>query len=164
MVKERKYRMIDGTQICSEPKRIGYCWCDLHQGFINKRLLDEHECISKGCQFFEKFNESEYWKRKAVLKQKRQEGKMLKKQIEIIGDSILNDFDEYAKDNNEFAALSVEYRDNKYIVRCASINTIPFADFKRNLSLKYGVKIELIFIQNTYNFRKQLIEDKKRRR
>lgn len=164
MAKERKYRMIDGTQICSESKRVGYCWCDLHPGFINKRLLDEHECVSKGCTFFEKFVESEYWKRKLDLKEKRQEGKLLKKQIEKTGNSILNEINEYTKNNDEFAALNIEYGDNKYIVRCASIGTISLSTFKRELSLKYGVKIEFVFIQNTYNFRKQLIENKKNRR
>ena len=65
MGKRRIPKMIDGTQLCKESKRVGYCWCSLHPGYINKRLIGEHDCLNKKCPFFEMLDRnSTYWDKK----------------------------------------------------------------------------------------------------
>ena len=46
----------------SEKRRIGYCRNKAHKGFITSATLGEHKCLEKGCTYFQRFEDSQYWK------------------------------------------------------------------------------------------------------
>ena len=56
--KKRTYYNIDGTR-SETTKRVGFCNNDLHKGYLTKKLMDEHQCIEKGCHYFIKEKERE---------------------------------------------------------------------------------------------------------
>lgn len=45
----------------SEKRRIGYCRNKAHKGFITSATLGEHKCLEKGCTYFQRFEDSQYW-------------------------------------------------------------------------------------------------------
>lgn len=63
------WKGIDGS-IIEESKKLAFCICDKHKGYLNKRLLDEHECLKKNCRFLKKL-EHPYWVQRNVAKQKK---------------------------------------------------------------------------------------------
>lgn len=154
--------MINGTRLCREDRRIGYCHCKLHEGFISKKLHDEHQCNEKGCHYFEKFEDAPYWKIKEQQKQDRFDGKQLKKQIEELKTAIYNDVVLWTYKISDFAILSVDFNDNTYIIRCATLRSVNLSHILRKIHEKYGVKTKVVFIENTYYFRKNIIETKRR--
>lgn len=81
---KRIYKMVDGSQMCSEKRRLGYCWCDAHYGFLSKRLLDEHECLKKRCPFLEKFKSHGFWINREMVTEKRERKKIIASEQEKI--------------------------------------------------------------------------------
>lgn len=76
-------RFIDGVyRHVSNDAVLGYCNNSLHKGFLNKKVMDEHQCIDKKCRFFDKNQSSSFWlsieKRKDERKKGLQEKKMQK--------------------------------------------------------------------------------------
>lgn len=73
------YRYIDKVYRDNDTP-CGYCHCDAHRGWLNVKLMKSHKCITKQCQFFEKYEKHEYWqkqeKRKQLRKQKKQQTKI----------------------------------------------------------------------------------------
>lgn len=49
---------------------VGFCHCKLHTGHLLKSTMKEHECISKQCPFFNKFEDYPYWVEKENHKKK----------------------------------------------------------------------------------------------
>lgn len=39
----------------------GYCHCDRHRGYLSVKLIKKHKCLSKNCEFFEKYSNHPYW-------------------------------------------------------------------------------------------------------
>lgn len=54
---------------------VGYCWCDLHKGYLMVPHLKKHDCIGKGCVWFQPnpnhpfLGEKEFSKSKRKLRQ-----------------------------------------------------------------------------------------------
>ena len=160
MSKERKYRMINGAPLCAPERQVGYCWCELHPGYLHKHLMDEHQCVERKCEHFEKFKESEYWKRKAKIKEDRIAGKLEKKRIEQLCASIYQEFANIFVNNSNIAILNVEHLNGTYIARLVTIGHEGTSDIVREIERKYQVKIKVVYVQNTYEFRKELIQKK----
>ena len=64
------------------PAIVGYCHNEEHKGIITVSIMQEHDCISKGCHYFERFEDYPYWKKynnreeqKKFLKLKQQRKK-----------------------------------------------------------------------------------------
>jgi hypothetical protein len=63
------------TVACGGPAFInicnvaGYCHCAQHRGFVTQSVLEGHDCINKGCNYFEKLDESPFWKIKQLHEQ-----------------------------------------------------------------------------------------------
>lgn len=78
--KIRTFKRIDGIYApFSKNELVGYCHCDIHKGSLSSNDMEKHQCISKGCCHFEKYEEFPYWQRKkrhdenvAAFKRKRQ--------------------------------------------------------------------------------------------
>lgn len=66
------YKLIDNN--ISRKMPVGYCYCSLHQGYINTRLLKQHKCLQKSqkgyCNFLKINKEHPYIKEKLGNKQK----------------------------------------------------------------------------------------------
>lgn len=55
---------------------VGFCHCKVHTGHLLKSTMKKHECISKQCPFFHKFEDYPYWvgkenRKKEIEKQKK---------------------------------------------------------------------------------------------
>ena len=148
--KRRIPKMIDGTQLCKEEKRVGYCWCAQHYGYINKRLILEHDCINKKCQFFEKLDRnSKYWD----AKKERDEGKNKKQREKDLLDFIRKLAIEETIDYD--CAISSVIRDGKNIkILIATLEYINFHEITSTISEivrnEMGVETHIVFqkIQN----------------
>ena len=160
MSRKRIYRMINGAPLCAQSKLVGYCWCDIHPGYLHKHLIDEHQCIERHCEYFEKFKNSEYWQRKAKIKENRKAAKLEKKYIEQICQSINQDLKTIFANNSNIAFLNIEYANGVYVARFVTIGFEGTYDIVQSIAQKYKVKIKISYIQNTYKFRKELIKKK----
>lgn len=158
---KRTFRMIDGSQLCNPENQVGYCWCDLHPGFLSKSLLKQHECCERECRHFEKFVDAPYWQRKQELKEKLLEAKKRARYIKLTSEALANDINKMLENNMNMALLGVEHSDQVYILRFVCIDRCDTHDLLWHLSKKYKVRIKTRFIQNTYEFRKQLLEQKR---
>ena len=72
--KWRAYTTIDGNA-CKEEQRIGYCWSEIHRGYLTVRLMKEHQCCERNCRHFQKYEDAQYWKQK----EKRKSESIIKK-------------------------------------------------------------------------------------
>lgn len=64
--------MIDGTyRSIAVPNLVGCCYSRKHRGYLDKSLCEQHQCASKGCKCFRKFEDFPYWiKQKTIQKDK----------------------------------------------------------------------------------------------
>ena len=150
---KRVYKLIDGAPLCERTRQVGYCWCDLHPGFLTTPLLKSHECLQKGCPFLERFEDKDFWKQRAKTKESKNKNKAKNK----LKDVILDRFRELTSELENFAVCSVELSGNLYTVRCVKIHSLDIADVIKTVSQEFGVKIRVVYIQNTFNARRELI-------
>ena len=80
-------KLITGDRLyISKKSVVGYCHFSEHKGSITKTLLKKHECVAKGCHYFEKYKDNPYWKgveQAQAAKQKRREtARRIKKEEE----------------------------------------------------------------------------------
>ena len=86
-------RLIDGNFTPSDsPRIIGFCHNSMHRGLLTVQLMKSHECITKECHYFEKYETSPYWlncerskKRIAAKKEaaKRRKEKALRREASV---------------------------------------------------------------------------------
>lgn len=50
-------------------KAIGYCHSGQHQGFMSEKMLKQHGCLSKQCPYLQKYEDKEFWIRRAEIKE-----------------------------------------------------------------------------------------------
>lgn len=66
-------RLIDGAYVGMYRKNIvGCCHCATHPGKLTKHLMLEHNCVQKGCWYFEKYDCASYWRGKQLRKQAKE--------------------------------------------------------------------------------------------
>lgn len=51
------------VEILDLDKIIGYCHNKIHCGAVTKNIIKTHECLSKQCRYFEKYEDAPYWSR-----------------------------------------------------------------------------------------------------
>lgn len=44
---------------------LGYCWSPEHRGYLTKKAIDQHGCLEKNCNRFEKRNDK-YWNERKI--------------------------------------------------------------------------------------------------
>lgn len=71
-VKIRRVALVDGI-FRSVPIRslVGICHYSLHEGYLDAELFKKHDCIAKGCVFFEKLEEYPYWVHQENIERKK---------------------------------------------------------------------------------------------
>ena len=63
-----KLPLIDGTYRSVAVKNIaGTCHNNIHKGYLDIKLLMQHDCINKKCHFLEKFEDYPFWINQANL-------------------------------------------------------------------------------------------------
>ncbi|MBE6529181.1 MAG: hypothetical protein E7680_01070 [Ruminococcaceae bacterium] len=82
----RTVQMLGGAYATVDtPAIVGFCHHADHKGIVTVTIMNEHDCIAKGCHYFEKFEEYPFWKRyhrKQELKQLFAEKKARRKEDE----------------------------------------------------------------------------------
>lgn len=67
LAKNKQYKtvkLVGGyVEILDSDKIIGYCHNKIHCGALTKNIIKTHECLSKQCRHFEKYEGSPYWSR-----------------------------------------------------------------------------------------------------
>ena len=61
-------------------KAVGYCHSGQHQGFMSEKMIKSHKCLAKNCPYLEKYENAEFWIRRAQIK----ELKKLRKEAERV--------------------------------------------------------------------------------
>ncbi len=55
-------KLLTGERLLISKKAVvGYCHFSEHKGSITKTILKTHECVTKGCHYFEKYTDNPYW-------------------------------------------------------------------------------------------------------
>ncbi|MBE6776052.1 MAG: hypothetical protein E7543_07680 [Ruminococcaceae bacterium] len=89
----RLVKLIGGDfAMIDTPAIVGYCHNEEHKGIVTVTIMQEHDCISKGCHYFERFEDYPYWKKynnreeqKKFLKLKQQrKNEKLKAREEVL--------------------------------------------------------------------------------
>lgn len=63
-----KLPLVDGTYRSVAVKNIaGTCHNNIHKGYLDIKLLMQHDCINKKCHFLEKFEDYPFWINQANL-------------------------------------------------------------------------------------------------
>lgn len=152
--RQRRYRLVSGAELCKEEKLIGYCWYKLHPGFLTAKIMKQHECLKKSCPFFEPFEEHPYLVRKRKIKERR----AIAKERRLKCEQILNRFRELTAHKESFAVCRCEPQEGYYRLTCVALKQTDLRKEIRILGREQQIKISVCFINNTYAFRKMLLE------
>ncbi len=81
-----KLKLISGEYLLVKTDSVvGYCHCSEHRGYITKKYLKTHDCVRKGCHYFEK-RDNPYWtnieQKKAAEQRKKENARRLKDEEE----------------------------------------------------------------------------------
>ena len=71
------YINIDGDYTKKQP--VGYCFCELHRGYLTTNELKTHKCISKECPHLFKNTNHQYWAEQENLLLKKRYYRMINK-------------------------------------------------------------------------------------
>ena len=90
--------LIDGSYRSVAVKSIvGMCRNNIHRGYLNIDLLEQHDCIKKDCPFLEKFEDYPFWVKqdriantKAIQKKKRENSRLKLERAKAISDDKMN--------------------------------------------------------------------------
>ena len=152
-VKQRFYRMVDGSTLCNLENRVGYCWSISHPGFLSKRLVKVHRCVEKNCANLERF-ERPFW----VNLEKPKEFKVKSQKMKVrLEKEILNLFRALTVDIEQFAVCSVYHENDCYIVQYVALDFVNLALPLKHLKNCFKVKIRLKPIKAPYKKRKEII-------
>ena len=117
---------------------VGCCHNLLHPGKLTKRLLTQHDCLGKNCNYFEKYEDAGYWKecdRKKEQKQAARELKRMKREREAAADAELQSLAELFQSYIDDAGYAMRIvridteRTDRY--RVFYVSEYPFADGNR---------------------------------
>ena len=62
---------------------IGFCHSKEHKGYITKEILKEHDCLGKGCHYFQIFEDNKYWENYCNVRKKKKLRKYYAKHKDI---------------------------------------------------------------------------------
>lgn len=162
--KWRIYTDIEG-KTCNPEQRVGYCWSETHRGYLTLPLMQQHECIEKGCKHFQKYEDSLYWKKKEEKKAQKQQRKEQEKAREQKLQEILNITRALTEEDNDFFPISVKKGEglyqHQYIVRFVKFAWVDIAYYVKLFKERCGVSIYLEEIKTTYDMKLQILSAQK---
>ena len=152
-------RTITGNE-CANTKCVGFCWNEVHRGYLTKKQMEQHQCLEKNCHRFEKIETAPYWAQQTAKKQTRKDGKQTKKQAINEADEFLAKIRELTINDFNFYPVACELKDNTYEVRIINYKSIDFVHY-RSLFFPVSKGRGMHFTKiKTDNERKQMIIDK----
>lgn len=155
--KKRTYCNIDGTK-SDVNKRVGFCNNNLHKGYLTKKLMEEHQCIERGCHYFIKYEKNAYWQQKNASKEKRQKAKIEKKFWEQKEQGALYLMRELTKDI-EFFGITSAYRKESHIeIRYVSLNMVNLSSEIYDLKRILKVDVKLAAVKTSYEKKIELLD------
>ena len=98
---------------------IGYCHNDIHSGYLTKNMIKQHGCITKGCRFFQKYDDNPYWKEK----EKKKLSKKINKYMNMNNYKYLIYENHYYRPENDLSVIDK-------IISKYNINSIDMLCFK----------------------------------
>lgn len=155
--KKRTYYNIDGTR-SDVNKRVGFCNSNLHKGYLTKKLMDEHECIEKGCHYFIKYEKNAYWQQKNASKEKRQKAKIQKKFWEQKEQGALYLMRELTKDIQYLGITSAYKKENHIEIRYVALNMVNLSPEIYTLKNKLKIDIKLAAVRTSYEKKIELLD------
>ena len=135
-------RSFSGNQcLCSSV--IGICRMIKHQGYINKKLMKEHDCVYKKCPWFQKIS-PDYWEGR----QRSADGKReLQKQAEDLYQQEIKERDAFIRETfSQYAHMYVTVireEGNALAVYYIRDQYIDLSKEKRSLQKKYKRPVHL---------------------
>lgn len=148
----RKVRLIGGAYATVDtPSVVGYCHNSEHKGIVTVTIMQEHDCIAKGCHYFEKFEDYPFWK-KYESRERAKELQKVKKQNR--------------KEIDKIHAENRKKREDIFISKAKEIaSELEFEDFKIISIQKNKNEFIIFYISNNafddwYTFREIAIEMK----
>lgn len=155
---EFMYRTINGNY-CKETQKLGYCRCNLHRGYLTKKIMDEHECLEKNCIWFDKHEDAPYWQHKTKQRLARKRGKALKREIKQREEACLELIRELTASDYDFYAVSVEIDDDTLKIRAIQFANVDYLYYKTLFKKHCGVnKVEIVQIQNTNSKKREIVK------
>lgn len=142
-----KKRTIDGSY-CACSKVIGYCHCKLHKGCLTARLMKEHECVQKGCHYFEKHEDALFWQTKNKNKEEKKAAKALRKQTEKEQADALEAIRAHTTNDGDFFAIRVDKEEDRFVVYFIRYGWIDLSQYVYELSHVIGARVFLKEIKN----------------
>lgn len=143
-------------------KCIGFCWNEVHRGYLTKKQMEQHQCLEKNCHRFEKIETAPYWAHQIIKKQDRKDGKQAKKQAANEADKFLEKIRELTINDFNFYPVACELKKDIYEVRV--INFQPFA-YSQYLALfvpfAKGRRIHFTTIKADKERKQQIIDKQK---
>lgn len=155
--KKKTFYNIDGTK-SETTKRVGFCNNDLHKGYLTKKLMEEHQCIEKGCHYFIKYEKNAYWQQKNASKEKRQKAKEQKKYWEQKEAQALYLMRDLTKDIEDFGITAVYKKDDHLEIRYVSLNMVNLTSELSVVKMKTGVPCKLSSVKTTYQKKLELLK------
>jgi hypothetical protein len=152
------YTTIDRNP-CNEGQRVGYCWNEIHRGYLTKNLMKEHQCIEKKCRHFQKYENSPYWKEKEARREKKKKRKEILKKNENDKNRILNKIREITIEDENFHAISVEKDKNIYVVRYIRFDFVNTASYVKMFKEIFGCNFYLKEIKTNYEKKKEILKN-----
>lgn len=150
-----KTKLITGEHLFVSRKLVvGYCHFSGHKGSVTKTLLKSHECVKKGCHYFEKNKDNPYWeaieqekakkqrKRETVKRIRNEEENRLKAWIES-AQRIANDL---GYDIKVVSVKKVPQKKNYilfYVSRYSQNDWFRYFELAKTLGKELGGKVEL---------------------
>lgn len=100
--------LIDGSYRSVAVKSIvGKCHNDIHKGYLDIELLQQHDCINKKCHFLERFDDYPYWVEhnriirikeiRKIKKRKRKNERLEEEKLKALSDIRMNELLESAQ-------------------------------------------------------------------
>lgn len=151
-----KKRTIDGSY-CACTKVIGYCHCKLHKGCLTAKLMREHECVQKGCHYFEKHEDALFWQTKNKNKEEKKAAKAMRKQLEKEQENALNAIRESTASDDTFFAIRVEKTEDRVIVHYIKYGWIDMSRLVYELSQLVGARVFLKEIKNNLDNKYEIL-------
>lgn len=69
-IKQGPYHTITNGKL-KDKNPVGYCWCELHKGYLLTSHLRKHHCIAKKCVWFQKNEKHPFFQSNTFDKKKR---------------------------------------------------------------------------------------------
>lgn len=151
-------RTITGSE-CLHTKCVGFCWNEIHRGYLTKKQMEQHQCLERNCYRFEKIETAPYWNQVNVQKRTRKNGKQAKKQLENDAEEFLQNIRKLTVHDCNFYPIAAELKDNTYEIRIITFKSVDYSQYLALFShIAKGKKMHFTKIKADSERKQQIID------